>query len=44
MVHLSKYIWAVTSFMGVISADGFVKRYELHYQPRKMEVDGAEVL
>jgi hypothetical protein len=43
MVQLSKYIWAVMSFKGVPSADGFAKRYELHYQPRKMEVDGAKV-
>jgi hypothetical protein len=43
MVQLSKYIWAVTSFGGVPSAEGFAKRYELHYQPRKMDVDGAEV-
>jgi hypothetical protein len=43
IVQLSKYIWAVTSFGGVPSANGFTKRYELHYQPRKMEVDGAEV-
>jgi hypothetical protein len=43
MVQLSKYIWAVMSFKGVPSTDGFAKRYELHYQPRKMEVDGAKV-
>jgi hypothetical protein len=43
IVQLSKYIWAVTSFEGIPSAHGFTKRYELHYQPRKMEVDGAEV-
>jgi hypothetical protein len=28
------------SFEGTPTSDGFVKRYELHYQP-KMEVDGA---
>jgi hypothetical protein len=33
----------VVSFRGV-SIDGFVKRYELHYQLKKMTVDGAEVL
>jgi hypothetical protein len=38
-----KYIWAVTSFRGVPSADGFTKRYELHYQQRKMDVGGAEM-
>jgi hypothetical protein len=31
------------SFGGIPSADGFAKRYELHYQSRKMEVDGAEM-
>jgi hypothetical protein len=40
---LSKYIWAVTGFGGIPSAEGFTKRYELHYQPRKIEVDGVEV-
>jgi hypothetical protein len=34
----------VVSFRGVSSIDGFVKRYELHYQLKKMTVDGAEVL
>jgi hypothetical protein len=43
IVELAKYIWAVTSFSGVPSAEGFTKRYELHYQPRKMEVDGDKV-
>jgi hypothetical protein len=43
MVQLSKYIWAVMSFKGVPSTDGFARRYELHYQPRKMEVDADEV-
>jgi hypothetical protein len=41
---LSKYIWAVLSFRGVSSAEGFTKRYELHYQLRKIEIDGAELL
>jgi hypothetical protein len=31
------------SFGGVPSAESFAKRYELHYQSRKMDVDGAEV-
>jgi hypothetical protein len=41
--QLSKYILVVTSFGGVPSAERFAKRYELHYQLRKMEVDGVEV-
>jgi hypothetical protein len=43
IVQLSKYIWAIMRFGGVLSAEGFAKRYNLHYQPRKMDVDGAEV-
>jgi Ser-tRNA(Ala) deacylase AlaX len=37
-----KYFWAVVSFGGKPSDDGFVKRYELHYQSKKIEVDGGE--
>jgi hypothetical protein len=44
IVQLLKYIWAVTSFGGVLSAEGFAKRYELHYQPRKMDVDDVEMV
>jgi hypothetical protein len=42
--QLSKYNWAVASFDGVPSADGFSKWYELHYQPKKMSVHRVEVL
>jgi hypothetical protein len=31
IIQLSKYIWVVASFGGVPSAEGFAKRYELHY-------------
>jgi hypothetical protein len=41
--QVSKYIWVVDSFGGVPSADGFTKRYEIHYQSKKMTIDGAEV-
>jgi hypothetical protein len=33
----------VTSFRGIPSTEGLTKRYKLHYQPRKIEVDGVEV-
>jgi hypothetical protein len=33
----------VTSFRGIPFAKGFAKRYELHYQLRKIDVDGVEV-
>jgi hypothetical protein len=32
----------VLSFGGNPSNDGFVKHYELHYQPKKVIVDGFE--
>jgi hypothetical protein len=43
IIQLSKYIWALTSFGGVPSTEGFTKRYEPHYHLRKIEVDGVEV-
>jgi hypothetical protein len=43
IIQLLKYIWEVVSFEDVPSAEGFTKRYELHYQPMKIEVDGVEV-
>jgi hypothetical protein len=36
IMQLSKKIWAVDSFGGVPSGNLFVKRYELHYQPKTM--------
>jgi hypothetical protein len=41
IVQLSKYFWVVLSFGGVLTSDGFAKRYELHYQPKKVDVDGG---
>jgi hypothetical protein len=41
IAQLSKYFWAVLSFGGVPTSDDFTKRYELHYQPKKVEVDGG---
>jgi hypothetical protein len=40
--QLSKYFWVVMSFGGEPSNDGFTKRYELHYQPKKVIVGGFE--
>jgi hypothetical protein len=40
--QFSKYFWVVMSFGGKPNSDGFVKRYELHYQPKKVEADGGE--
>jgi hypothetical protein len=33
----------VASFGGIPSTDGFTKRYELHFQPKKVVVNRAEV-
>jgi hypothetical protein len=38
--QLSKHFWAVMSFGSEPSSDGFVKHYELHYQLKKVIVDG----
>jgi hypothetical protein len=43
IAQLSNYVWAVASFGGVLSVNGFAKRYELHYHLKKMNVDGAKV-
>jgi hypothetical protein len=40
--QFSKYFWAVMSFGGKPSGDGFVKRYELHYQPKKVVANRGE--
>jgi hypothetical protein len=40
--QFSMYFCVMISFSGKPSSDGFVKRYELHYQPKKVEVDGGE--
>jgi hypothetical protein len=42
IAQLSKYFWAVLSLSGEPSSDGFAKHYELHYQPKKVVVDGFE--
>jgi hypothetical protein len=35
----SKYFWAVMSFGEKPSGNGFAKRYELHFQPKKVGAD-----
>jgi hypothetical protein len=40
---LFKYLWAVSSFGGAPSGDMFVKWYGLHYQPKRVEIDGGFV-
>jgi hypothetical protein len=39
-LHNSQSVfWAIGSFEGVPSGDAFAIRYELHYQPKKVETD-----
>jgi hypothetical protein len=40
--QFSKYFWAVMSFCGKPSGDGFVKCYELHYQLKKIGASRGE--
>jgi hypothetical protein len=40
--QFSKYLWVVLSFGGKPSGNGFTKRYEMHYQPKKVDTDGIE--
>jgi hypothetical protein len=42
VAQLSKYFWAVGSFGGVLLRNSFVKRYELHYQPKTIEIPEGE--
>jgi hypothetical protein len=42
IIQMSKYFWAVLSFGGEPSSDGFAKHHELHYQPKKVPVDGFD--
>jgi hypothetical protein len=44
IAQLSKNFWAVSSFGGMPSGNLFVKRYELHYQPKTMSTpDGDQI-
>jgi hypothetical protein len=37
IAQLSKYFLAIGSFEGIPEGNAFAKRYELHYQPKKVE-------
>jgi hypothetical protein len=41
--QFSKYFWAMMSFGGKPSGDGFAKRYELHYEPKKIGGDEGDM-
>jgi hypothetical protein len=43
IAQLSKYFWVVGSFGGVLMSNTFLKRYELHYQSKKVETPEGEM-
>jgi hypothetical protein len=42
IVQISKFIWAVTSCGGHPNAEVFAHHYELHYQNKKIHLEGSE--
>jgi tRNA A37 threonylcarbamoyladenosine synthetase subunit TsaC/SUA5/YrdC len=42
VIHISKFIWVVTSCEGRPTADVFAHHYELHYQNKKIQLKGSE--
>jgi hypothetical protein len=42
IVQISKFIWAVTSCRGRLTADVFAQHYEMHYQNKKIHLEGCE--
>jgi hypothetical protein len=42
IVHISKFIWAVTSCGIYLTANVFAQHYELHYQNKKIHLEGCE--
>jgi hypothetical protein len=42
IVQISKFIWAVTSYGGHLTVDVFAQHYELHYQNKKIHLEGCE--
>jgi hypothetical protein len=42
IVQISKFIWALTSCGGHPTMDVFAHHYELHYQNKKIHLEGFE--
>jgi hypothetical protein len=42
IVQIDKFIWAISSCGGHLTADAFVKHYELHYRQKKITLDGSD--
>jgi hypothetical protein len=42
IVQIDKFVWAITCCGGHPTADGFTLYYELHYQNKKIHLQGSE--
>jgi hypothetical protein len=42
IIHISKFIWVVTSCGGHPTTDVFAQHYELHYQNKKIQLEESE--
>jgi hypothetical protein len=42
IVHIGKFIWALTSYGGCPTTDVFSQHYDLHYQNKKIHLEGCE--
>jgi hypothetical protein len=42
IVHIGKFIWAVSSYGGHPIADVFARHYELHYKKKKIKLKGSD--
>jgi hypothetical protein len=42
IVHIGKFIWAVSSCGGHPTADVFARHYELHYKKKKIKLKGSD--
>jgi hypothetical protein len=42
IVQIRKFIWAVSSCGGYPTADVFARHYELHYQHKKIHLEGCQ--
>jgi hypothetical protein len=43
IVQISKFIWAINSYGGRLTADVFAQHYELHYQHKKIHLRGYQI-
>jgi hypothetical protein len=42
IIQIGKFIWAITSYGGRLTADVFAQNYELYYQNKNIDLEGCE--